>query len=559
MPRMIGRYEVVGLLGEGGIGQVYAARDPRLGRAVAIKALRAEYSTDQSFLERFHAEAASLAGLSHPNITTLYDLLPEGDRLYMVMELVRGHTLESALTRSRRLGLQEALAVTAQAAAGLGYAHRMDVIHRDVKPSNLMLTESGLLKIMDFGIARVRGSQRLTRVGSIVGTLAYVAPEQIMGSEGDERSDLYSLACVFYEMLAGDPPFNADTEYELIRAQVDALPAPLASHLTDVPVSVDRAIQKALAKNPAERFASVEEFARTIGAEAIAGHAADIIRERVLVLAGPVPGQPAQSMAAADVSPQVNARRLPSGPSSVSKSSTTIPRAHPSEHGPRPNRAAFAVLGGVGAIVVVALGYLLVDASITPSSQPPPPVAAPISRGGAKEAIAPPKGSRMASIPPSGMILKDEGDGSAASPGPSPPPAARRSPPVSIASTQVGREGRTEAFLAQPNGDPAYQGRVSNWVAADMLFVPKTGTFGFRPLRLFGITDRSANKQQAERDRAVLNAFIVSAGNAVKCFAMAGHTFQCFVGNQDIALWAVRKGLARAADNAPRQYREANP
>ena len=286
--RFIGRYEVTGLLGKGGIGQVYEARDTQLGRRVAIKALRPEYSADQGFLARFQAEAAALANLSHPNITGLYDLLPLDGQLYMIMELVRGHTLEAVLARCKRLGVREALAVVAQTVAGLSYAHQQDVIHRDIKPSNLMLTESGVLKIMDFGIARVRGSQRLTRAGSIVGTMTYVAPEQIKGGEGDEQSDEYSLACVLYEMLSGDPPFQGETDYDLIKAHVERRPPPLAERIPDVPAPVEQALMRALAKAPEERFASIEAFSRALGAEAIQGQAPEVIRTHVLPLAGPV-------------------------------------------------------------------------------------------------------------------------------------------------------------------------------------------------------------------------------------------------------------------------------
>ena len=155
---MIAHYEVRELLGEGGIGQVHAGFDTTLEREVAIKSLRPELLNDRNFVDRFRAEATSLARLNHPNITTLYSLLPEGRNLYMIMELVRGDTLDALLKkRNGPFGIRESLAIVAQAADGLAYAHSMGIIHRDIKPANLMITESGLLKIMDFGIARVRG------------------------------------------------------------------------------------------------------------------------------------------------------------------------------------------------------------------------------------------------------------------------------------------------------------------------------------------------------------------------------------------------------------------
>jgi len=221
----IGPYQIIELLGEGGVGRVHAAFDIALEREVAIKSLRPELLNDQSFLERFRNEATHLARLNHPNITTLHSLFSEGRNLYMVMERVRGQSLDELLrARGAPLGVKDSLALINQVAEGLAYAHSMGVIHRDIKPANLMITDAGLVKIMDFGIARARGSQRLTRDGGIVGTLPYMAPEQLRGEPGDERSDLYSLAIVLYEMLAGHVPFAAATDYALMQAQIHARP-----------------------------------------------------------------------------------------------------------------------------------------------------------------------------------------------------------------------------------------------------------------------------------------------------------------------------------------------
>jgi serine/threonine-protein kinase len=233
-PRRIGPYEIQGLLGEGGIGQVYAARDTVLGRTVAIKTLRPEMSRDRNLIDRFYVEAKSLANFNHLNITTLHALQLEGHEAFMVMELVRGNTLTDLLARVRRFSLRESLAVVAQAVAGLGYAHRMGVIHRDIKPSNLMVTDEGVLKIMDFGVARVRGSQQLTRTGEFYGTVAYASPEQIRGEPVDERADLYSLAVVLYRMLAGVVPFSANGDFALMTAQVQTPPPPLGERVANL-------------------------------------------------------------------------------------------------------------------------------------------------------------------------------------------------------------------------------------------------------------------------------------------------------------------------------------
>ena len=266
----IGQYEIRDLLGEGGIGKVYGAFDTVLQREVAIKTLRPELLSDTNFVERFRAEATSLARLNHPNITTLYSLVPDGNNLCMVMERVRGHTVDDILRkRHAPLAVRESLAIIAQAADGLAYAHSLGVIHRDIKPSNMMIGENGVLKIMDFGIARVRGSQRLTRSGSIVGTLAYMAPEQLRGDEGNEASDLYSLAIVLYEMLSGAPPFSADTDYDLMQAQIQQKPDRLVPRVPGLDAGVENAVLRALSKKPEQRFPSMRAFSDALGATSL--------------------------------------------------------------------------------------------------------------------------------------------------------------------------------------------------------------------------------------------------------------------------------------------------
>jgi eukaryotic-like serine/threonine-protein kinase len=263
----IGQYQIGELLGEGGLGRVHAAYDVVLSREVAIKSLRPEFLNDAAFVARFRSEATNLARLNHPNITTVHALLEQGRSLYIVMERVRGQTLETLLKQNQSgLGLSRSLAIFAQAADGLAYAHSMGVIHRDIKPANIMIVpSSGLVKIMDFGIARLRGSQHQTREGSIIGTLAYMAPEQLRGEPASERSDLYSLAIVLYEMLTGSPPFVAATEYELMQAQINTKPRRLSSVKPDADARVDSALQRALAKKPEQRFASVPEFQDFLG------------------------------------------------------------------------------------------------------------------------------------------------------------------------------------------------------------------------------------------------------------------------------------------------------
>lgn len=278
-PRSIGKYQITGLLGTGGQGQVHAAVDPELGRDVAIKSLHQGQGTDAATVSRFRAEAKSLARIVHSNITTLIDFLAINDHLYMIMELVRGRTLDAVLQeRGKGLGTRESLAIIAQAADGLAYAHEMGVIHRDIKPSNLMITDNGRVKIMDFGIARVRGSDRLTRVGSAVGTPLYMSPEQCKGSDGDERSDIYSLAIVLYELLLGEPPFRGDTDHQLTEAHIRTPPSPLVPRVPGVDARIESAIMKALSKRPEQRFASMQEFSEALGANALLAQATSVVR-----------------------------------------------------------------------------------------------------------------------------------------------------------------------------------------------------------------------------------------------------------------------------------------
>lgn len=339
-PRRIGQYEVNERLGEGGIGQVHAARDVELDREVALKSLRPELLNDANFVQRFRAEATNLARLNHHNITTLYSLMSQGKNLYMVMELVRGHTLEELLQqRGGPLGMAESLGIIQQAGEGLAYAHRMGIIHRDIKPSNIMITEAGVVKLMDFGIARVQGSQRLTRAGSIVGTLAYMAPEQLKGEEGDERSDLYSLAIVLYEMLTGHVPFSGATDYELMQAQINQQPQRPSERLPNaLEPRVEDALMQALDKDPANRFPTVADFLDALGATTARHQAITLVQggTRLLNQATTGPRSSASDAASPLLKPAASAKVI----------NEKLQNLPPSWRG--------AVIGGGGALAVVA-------------------------------------------------------------------------------------------------------------------------------------------------------------------------------------------------------------
>ena len=220
------RYEIQTRLGRGGMADVYLARDRLLERRVAVKVLFPEFATDPSFVARFRREAQAAANLTHPNIVAVYDWGQQGT-YFIVMEYVNGRTLADVLRTEQKLPAVRAAQVASEVAAALGFAHRNGVVHRDVKPGNILVTDNGDVKVADFGIARGerRHGRRLTQAGSVMGTAAYFSPEQAQGAVLDPRSDLYSLGIVMYEMVGGRPPFNGENPVSIAYKQVHEAPA----------------------------------------------------------------------------------------------------------------------------------------------------------------------------------------------------------------------------------------------------------------------------------------------------------------------------------------------
>jgi eukaryotic-like serine/threonine-protein kinase len=255
----IGKYRVLDRVGRGGMGTVYRAIDETLHRDVAIKVLNAELN-DPEVARRFRAEAITVARLSHPGIATIYELFQNDGQWLMVMEFVQGETLERLVERSGVLAPERAAELCMQSLAALAHAHSMGVVHRDLKPANIMVTESGTVKIMDFGIARVTGTEHLTNVGFMMGTPAYMAPEQVLGHDIDARADLYAMGVVFYRLLTAQLPFKGETPFAMAQAQVNSPPTPIGTLRHDLPPWVDEIMNRSLAKKPDDRFQSAAEF-----------------------------------------------------------------------------------------------------------------------------------------------------------------------------------------------------------------------------------------------------------------------------------------------------------
>jgi len=270
-PRLLGgRYQLGEVIGHGGMAEVYSGTDIRLGRPVAVKVLRADLARDRSFLMRFEREAQAAAALNHPNIVSVYDtgedLVEDGlatTRVpWIVMERVEGQTLRQIMASGRRLTTERALDITSGILAALDYSHRHGIVHRDIKPANVMVTPSGDVKVMDFGIARALAdaSATVTHTSAVLGTAQYLSPEQARGEIVDARSDLYSCAALLYELLTGRPPFTGDSPVSIAYQHVTEPPQPPSAFDAEVGPEIDAIVLTALAKKPVDRYASAAEM-----------------------------------------------------------------------------------------------------------------------------------------------------------------------------------------------------------------------------------------------------------------------------------------------------------
>ena len=255
-----GRYKVLRRLGAGGMANVYLAEDQELGRRVAIKILNDRHAHDAQFVERFRREAKNAAGLSHPNVVAIYDRGEAEGTYYIAMEYLDGRSLKELIVSRGPAPIPVAIDYARQILAALRFAHRNGIVHRDIKPHNVLVDTEGRVKVTDFGIARAGAASQMTEAGSIVGTAQYLSPEQAKGTAVDQRSDIYSLGIVLYELLTGSVPFTGDTPFEIAMKHISETPEPPSERRPDVPRELDFVVMRALAKDPADRYQSAEEM-----------------------------------------------------------------------------------------------------------------------------------------------------------------------------------------------------------------------------------------------------------------------------------------------------------
>jgi serine/threonine-protein kinase len=371
---LIDRYEVGRLLGSGGMAEVFEGRDRLLARRVAIKVLLSQYARDPAFLTRFKREAQAAASLSHPNIVGVYDTGVEQGTNFIVMEFVEGRTLREVIRNEGPLMPERAAEIASDMCNALAAAHARGLIHRDIKPGNVMLTPDGTVKVMDFGIARATTSETITQTAAVIGTAQYISPEQAQGHTVDFRSDLYSLGCCLYEMLTGVVPFTGATPVAIAYRHVREDPTPPRQLNPDVSAELEAVVLKAMAKSPDERYQTAVEMRQDLD-RVVAGQdvLASVPGEAPTVALGGVPvGEDAQRTAMLGASPAAT----PLG---------TAGGGYPYGGYPAPSerRVSFGwvVLVLLGLALAGALGYFGAKALIDRSNEPPastvPPSTAP--------------------------------------------------------------------------------------------------------------------------------------------------------------------------------------
>jgi serine/threonine protein kinase len=384
----IGRYKIVSKIGQGATSHVYKGRDETLGRFVAIKTIAAEVSKDETLRKRFRREAESAALLNHPNIITVYDFGEEQDKLYIAMELLEGVDLKQALAEGRLSTLDQKLDVMHQICDGLAFAHSHGIFHRDLKPANLHLLANGKLKIMDFGLARLSGSD-MTRTGLVMGTPHYMSPEQVRGEHVDARSDVFAMGCVFYEILTGKKPFDAESLHSVLYKVMQADPPPASAAVPGLPGVVLQVLDKALAKRPADRFQDASEFRAVLESarEAIAGGRGNEPLPGIQKPPSPAaPGTPRSSVTQpiervpTSATPEAPPAPSPASGSRRPERPSSGARARNASTPPKPAGPALVLwIGGVVLLGAVIGAVFLLGRPASPTSPAAPPTSGQIS------------------------------------------------------------------------------------------------------------------------------------------------------------------------------------
>jgi serine/threonine-protein kinase len=400
-----GKYRIVARIGQGAMGEVFKAYDPVLDRHVALKTIASTLGSNPEARLRFHREAQSIARLNHPNIVTVYDFGEEAGEVYMAMELLEGSDLRELIATHRVGGLQDRLTLMWQVCEGVGFAHSLDVVHRDLKPANIHVQRGGHVKVMDFGLARI-GASSMTQTGTVMGTPHYMSPEQVRGQKADCRSDVFALGAIFYELLTGHQPFEADSMHAVLFRILESDPEPIKRFLPDVPPPVAAVADKALMKDPRLRFATAAEMATALQAvreSSVLGRLDATLSAVTVGAAEPTRVFPAHSRAStvleAQVAPATRAEAAaqPGGRETLQGRARTKPpaatRLGTEGTAPAPRRAAFLVAvlviaAGVGAFL--ALRFLRPSAATSVAAPTvPSPAPTPDSRAsGADTAVA---------------------------------------------------------------------------------------------------------------------------------------------------------------------------